>query len=73
MLILLFAGDVQGKGHYANECPTVMRRRQMNYNTTLSDESDMENTDDHVVLIATVEDDSMSNNSGQLDVSTNVD
>lgn len=40
-------------GHYANECPTVLRKRKLNFNTVLSDES---NDEEKVILFASIED-----------------
>ncbi|XP_057808462.1 uncharacterized protein LOC131022938 [Salvia miltiorrhiza] len=43
----------QGMGHYANECPTVARKRHSGLTATLSDDSDSE--EEKVLLMATVD------------------
>ncbi|XP_057811589.1 uncharacterized protein LOC131025817 [Salvia miltiorrhiza] len=43
----------QGMGHYANECPTVARKRHSGLIATLSDDSDSE--EEKVLLVATVD------------------
>ncbi|XP_057775211.1 uncharacterized protein LOC130994194 [Salvia miltiorrhiza] len=47
----------QGMGHYANECPTVARKRHSGLTATLSDDSDSKK--EKVLLVATVDEEDM--------------
>lgn len=42
--------------HYANECPTILRGQKLNFNTTLSDESESKyDEDENVIFLAKIE------------------
>lgn len=59
-------------GHYAKECPTVRRKKKLNFTTTLSDESENEE-DEQVILFVSIEEESDTGEVMLIDEHFNVD